>query len=174
MSLEKSAITIEALGQDDLAEALELQRETYPPYLVEEEGAFISRINLATSYCLVAKHRERLLGYLLAHGWKHRSPPPLGASLADGASSEVLFIHDLAVSASSRSLGIGERLITRAFEMAAQDGVSSAELIAVEGAAHYWHRLGFVEEAISSALSEKVATYGTLARWMTRKIPPTN
>lgn len=171
---QNSAISIEALRQQDIPAALNLQREAYPPTLLEEEDVFLSRINLAASYCFAAKHGEELLGYLLAHGWKRQSPPPLGTVLVDCARSEVLFIHDLAVSSSSRGLGVGHRLVTRAFELAAQDGLRSAELIAVEGAADYWRRLGFAEGAVSGELSEKLSTYGTLARWMARDIPPKN
>lgn len=174
MSCENSVISIEALGQQDLPAVLNLQKETYPPFLVEEEAAFISRIGLAASYCLAAKHSEALLGYLLAYGWNRQSPPSLGTVLVDSAPSEVLFIHDLAVSSSSRGLGVGQRLIARAFDLAAQDGLRSAELIAVEGATDYWRRLGFAEGAVSGELSEKLGTYGPHACWMTRNIPPEN
>lgn len=169
-----TAISIETLRPQDISAALNLQRETYPPFLMEEEDVFLSRINLAASYCFAAKHRGELLGYLLAHGWKHQSPPPLGTVLVDGARSEVLFIHDLAVSSSHRGLGVGQGLIARAFELAAQDGLRRAELIAVEGAADYWRRLDFAEGTVSGELSEKLSTYGTLARWMARDIPPMN
>lgn len=172
MSRQNSAISIEPLRQQDLPAALNVQRAAYPPFLVEGEDAFLSRINLAASYCLAAKQGEALLGYLLAHGWKRQSPPALGALLEDGVPSEVLFIHDLAVSSSSRGLRVGERLITHAIRLAAQDGLRSAELIAVEGAADYWRRLGFVEAAASGELLEKLGTYGTHARWMTREITP--
>lgn len=171
MSRENSSISIKALARHDLYAALEVQADTYPTFLIEEEGVFLNRINLRASYCLAAKHGEELLGYLIAHGWSRQSPPPLGTLLADGGPSEVLFIHDLAVSSAKRGLRVGQRLITRAFELAAQDGLRSAELIAVEGAADYWRLLGFVEEAVSGELLEKLGTYGTLARWMRREIP---
>ena len=61
------AISVEALGHQDLPAALNIQAETYPTFLIEDEGTFLSRINLPTSYCLAAKHGEELLGYLLAH-----------------------------------------------------------------------------------------------------------
>ena len=172
MLRENPAVSIKVLNRHDLPGALDVQKKTYPPSLVEEEGVFLSRINLTASYCLAAKRGEELLGYLLAHGWKRQSPPPLGTLLADGIPPEVLFIHDLAVSSPERGLRVGERLITHAFELAAQNGLRSAELIAVEGAAGYWRRLGFVEGVVSGELLEKLGTYGTLARWMTREIPP--
>ncbi|WP_461160423.1 hypothetical protein [Sphingobium sp. TomMM35A] len=45
-------------------------------------------------------------------------------------------------------------------------------MVAVEGAAEYWRQLGFGEGAASGELLEKLATYGTLAHWMTCGISP--
>ncbi|EQB00416.1 hypothetical protein L288_18220 [Sphingobium quisquiliarum P25] len=114
-----------------------------------------------------------MLGYLLAHGWRRQSPPPLGSVIADPIPSEVLFIHDLAVSPAKRGLKVGQQIIAHAFDLAAEDRLYSAELVAVEVAAEYWRQLGFAEGAASGELLEKLATYGTLARWMTRDISPT-
>ena len=169
---EPRTLSVAPLTRGDLPAALGLQRETYPPFLVEDEAVFLNRLDLTASYCLAAKQAGQLGGYLLAHGWRRRSPPALGTLVDDGAPSEVLFIHDLAVAPGCRGQGVGERLIARAFAMAAHDGLRSAELIAVEGAAGYWRRLGFTAGALSDALSAKVRPYGTLACWMTRDIPP--
>lgn len=167
-----TAISIDPLRRHDLPAALNIQKAAYPPFLVEDEGPFLSRITLANSYCFAARRGEELVGYLLAHGWKRQSPPAVGTTLTDDVPSEVLFIHDLAVSSSGRGLAVGQHLIERAFALAARDGLRCAELIAVEGAADYWRRLGFGEAAIPAELSKKVAAYGALARWMTRDITP--
>ncbi|MBB5987946.1 GNAT family N-acetyltransferase [Sphingobium lignivorans] len=175
MSRETPAFSIETLRPRDLPSALAIQSESYPAFLIEEAAPFLSRLTLADSYCLAAlregPREQAILGYLLAHGWRGESPPPVGAVLADGGPREVLFIHDLAVSSSGRGLGVGRSLVMRVFELAARDGIRSAELIAVEGAADYWRALGFVEDAVSPGLAAKVATYGDRARWMTRAIP---
>jgi GNAT superfamily N-acetyltransferase len=171
MASESPSLSITPLGPQDLPAALALQAQAYPPFLVEDEAAFLSRIALPASYCLGARQGNRLLGYLLAHGWSHGSPPPLGSVLADDGPGEVLFIHDLAVSPEQRGLKVGQRLVARAAELAVRDGLRRAELIAVEGAAEYWRTLGFAEETVSGELGEKLATYGSRARWMTREIP---
>ena len=111
-----------------------------------------------------------LVAYPLAHGWPVRSPPPLGKLLPPDSPSEILFIHDLAVGSAGRGLGIGRMLVTQAFAMAARDGLREAELIAVEGAASYWIRLGFAEAPATPELLSKVAAYGADVRWMTRRI----
>jgi GNAT superfamily N-acetyltransferase len=172
MTQRRSALVVRRLEREDLTAALTLQAENYPPFLVEAEPAFASRLDVTACYCLAATLDGVLAGYLLAHGWPGRSPPALGAILPRNAPSEVLFVHDLAVSTARRGLGIGRRLVARAFELAAGDGLGTAELIAVEGAAAYWRTLGFSEAPVFPALSAKLAAYGAAARWMTRGIGP--
>lgn len=170
MSCDKPAVSIAALSLRDLPAAIKIQSDAYPAALIENESAFLSRMERTASYCLAAKRGEELLGYLLAHGWKRQSPPSIGAILDDEVPNEILFIHDLAVASSGRGLGIGQKLIRRAFELAPQDGLRTAELIAVEGAADYWRQLGFVAETASDELQAKLATYGNFSCWMTRAI----
>lgn len=170
MSHDPSNVIVRAMGREDLAEAMAIQLESYPAFLCEHEDAFASRLDVPHPYCLAATLDGKLVGYLLAHGWQSQSPPAIGAVLSRDVPGEVLFIHDLALSRSGRTLGIGRKLIMSAFKAAASDGLKLAELIAVEGAARYWQTLGFAEVAISSALAAKVASYGADARWMTREI----
>jgi predicted N-acetyltransferase YhbS len=165
------AISVRSLNRGDLPAALAIQSATYPPFLIEHQAAFASRLDLPDSYCLAATRNGTLVAYLLAHGWPAEAPPPVNTILQAKGPSEVLFIHDLAVSCAARGSGIGHRLIERALELAAGDGLRVAELIAVEGAASYWRRLGFAESGVSAPLVMKVATYGADARWMTRGIP---
>lgn len=78
----------------------------------------------------------------------------------------MLFLHDLSLAPAARGLRVGERLVAAALAAARHDGLSEAELIAVEGAAGYWRRLGFVEAAMTRELTAKVIGYGEAARWM--------
>ncbi|OYX63570.1 MAG: GNAT family N-acetyltransferase [Sphingomonadales bacterium 32-64-17] len=170
MSCDQRTVAVDALCLRDLPAALAIQAEAYPEFLREGESAFRSRVTLKNSYCLAANHDRQLLGYLLAHGWRRQSPPPIGAILDDSVPSEVLFLHDLSVASSGRGLDIGRKLVEHAFALAANDGLRRAELIAVEGAADYWSKLGFVAEPASRELQEKVSAYGNSACWMARAI----
>jgi len=162
------SLVVRPLERADLPAALAIQSEAYPAFLIEEEAAFASRLDLPNSYCLTATRDGALVAYLLAHGWRAQSPPPVGAVLTAPELSEVLFIHDLAVSPAARGSGAGRLLVEHAFQLAAADGVDVAELIAVEGAAPYWRTLGFAEAPTPPELAAKVAAYGADARWMTR------
>lgn len=172
MSRDPHALTIGRLTAQDLPAALALQSEAYPAFLVEGKEAFASRLDVVTSYCLAAKAGDTLLGYLLAHGWPRQSPPSVGAVLPQLVPNEVLFIHDLAVSSLGHGLDIGRSLVTRAFELATQDGLRTAELIAVQGAATYWRKLGFIDGPASRELRAKILDYGADARWMVRDLQP--
>ena len=96
----------------------------------------------------------------------------IGDRLDPAAPSQVLYIHDLAVSPEGRGVGAGRALVDLAFDLASHDGLTTAELIAVEGAAPYWRALGFTEPSIPPALAAKVAAYGPAARWMSRPLAP--
>lgn len=166
-----SDLVIRPLARQDLPAALVIQSASYPAFLVEPPDAFASRLAAPIPVCLAALRGGELAGYLLAHGWPRHSPPPVATVLAPQAASEVLFIHDLAVGAGGRGLGLGRQLIDHAFVLAARHGLARAELIAIEGAAEYWRTLGFAEEPVSAQVAAKVARYGAHARWMARDIP---
>jgi GNAT superfamily N-acetyltransferase len=171
MAGDGTGIAIRKLTQGDLTAALSIQNACYPAFLQEDRAAFASRLTVSDSYCLAAVRGETLVAYLLAHGWASQSPPPVGTILdRSGKAGEVLFIHDIAVSTAGRGAGLGQKLIDHAFDLAGRDGLTQAELIAVEGAAGYWRALGFTEDTCPLALAAKVAGYGDEARWMTRSM----
>lgn len=164
------AILIRPLRPADLADALAIQEASYPAFLREDAPAFLSRLEIDASYCFAATRDGTLIAYILAHGWPSQSPPSVGTILPRRAAREVLFIHDLAVARAGRGTGVGRRLVAEALRQAASNGLATAELIAVEGAADYWRTLGFGEAPCSPDLAAKLASYGPAARWMTRPI----
>lgn len=169
-----SAPILSPLQPRHLAQALTLQSQVYPAFLVEPEAAFASRLHVAAPFNLAAERDGTLLAYLLAHGWTRESPPPVGAVLDAARTGDTLYLHDLAVADAARGTGIGRALVERAFALAAAKGLERAELIAVEGAADYWARLGFRAETPAPALAAKVAHYGPAARWMWRPLRQSN
>jgi ribosomal protein S18 acetylase RimI-like enzyme len=170
MTPKPSVVVVRRLKREDLPAVLAVQSESYPAFLVESEESFASRLDAAAPYCLAATLNGALVGYLIAHGWRSQSPPVLGALLARDPPNEILFVHDLAVGSAGRGLGIGRKLVAQAFQVAAGNGLHTAELVAVEGAASYWRALGFAEATTSPALASRLAEYGADARLMTRTI----
>lgn len=170
MASGSADINIRRLEPGDLPAALAIQAACYPAFLREDAAAFASRLTVPASYCLAAERGGRLVGYLLAHGWASGSPPSIGTILDTDAIDDILYIHDLAIAPDATGLALGQRLLDRAFAAAHRNGYRSAELIAVEGAAGYWRRQGFIEVAPDPSLAAKVAAYGADARWMMRPI----
>ncbi|WP_010546221.1 GNAT family N-acetyltransferase [Sphingomonas elodea] len=165
-----AALALSPLEPRHLPQALALQAQVYPAFLVEPRQAFASRLHVAAPYCLAAERDQLLVAYLLAHGWPSEAPPDVGSVLDPDMRGDALFLHDLAVSPAARGTGAGRALVEHALARAAADGLRRAELIAVEGAADFWSRMGFTADPPAPALAAKVAAYGPRARWMTRML----
>lgn len=168
MPADTSPIAIRGFARSDLAHALAIQSQVYPAFLVESAASFSSRLDATMPYCLVASLNGQLVGYMLAHGWQRHAPPPLGTPLDEISSADILFIHDLAVGTAGRGLGIGRRLVESAYDLAVHDGLRSAELVAVEGAADFWQAMGFTALDATPEIAAKLAGYGRGAMWMGR------
>lgn len=111
MPIESSAVIVRRLRHTDLDAALVMQSQSYPAFLLEGEAAFLSRLNLPTSYCLAATRGGVLIGYLLACGWPSQALSPIGTVLTTDAVSKILFVHDLASLPSGQGSGIGRTLV---------------------------------------------------------------
>ncbi len=110
-----------------------------------------------TPVSLAASVKGQLVGYMLAHGWQRNAPPPLGTPLEEVGFAEILFIHDLAVETTGQGLGIRRRLVDHASDPAVQDGLKSAERVAVEGAAGFWKTMGFAALDATPEITAKLA-----------------
>lgn len=162
-----SARTIRPLTLADLPAALALQAEGYPRALWDGEEAFGSRIIVAPDWCWAAESDGRLDGYLLSHPWPSFSPPTPDTTL-ERTVGDVWYIHDLSTAAHARNRGVGRALLAGC--EAAHPHIRRSELVAVEGAAPYWTRLGWTP-AMSDAFTAKVASYGPAAVYMARDWP---
>lgn len=111
-------------------------------------------------YCLAASVNGQLVGYPLTHGLQPNAPLSLGALLKEVGSVEILFIHDLTVATVGQGLGIGNRLVDYAFDLAVHDGLTSTELVAVKGATAFWTTMGFVMLNATPEIAAKLAGYG--------------
>lgn len=103
MPSTQSAISVRSLEPLDLPAALAIQSQAYPEFLRENRAAFASRLEFPTSYCFAATRHGSVVAYLLAHGWRAESPPPVGVALSSDTTVEVLSVHDLAVSSLERA-----------------------------------------------------------------------
>jgi predicted N-acetyltransferase YhbS len=79
--------------------------------------------------------------------------------------TEVYYLHDMAVDPAARRLGIAPRLLRHAVVHARAAGHHSLALTAVQGAAAYWRRFGFVgvpEEELDAAARARLSSYSVV------------
>jgi len=164
---DSAQLHIAPMEPGDIPEAVAIQAQAYPASLQEEAAVFAARLALSPSFCFTARRAGAMAGYLIAHGWERANPPAIGTLAGSVGASEVLYIHDLAIAPDARGLRMGVQLVARAFDAARASGLCEAELVAVEDAHGFWHRLGF-REGHSAAIAAKLASYGAEARWMRR------
>jgi GNAT superfamily N-acetyltransferase len=84
---------------------------------------------------------------------------------------EWLYVHDLAVLAEARSLGLGKRFMAEAERVAREKGLRGLALVAVQGAEGYWAKAGFVmKTGTSPELAFKLASFGGGAVYMEKAL----
>lgn len=157
---------IRSITSYDLAAALDIQARGYPPEIRDGEAAFASRMAAAPGWCWAVETDGRLDAYLLSHPWTSMRPPEPDTVL-DAAMGDVWYIHDLSVAPWARGQGLGHQLLAACLD--AQRQITRSELIAVDGAAPFWSRLGWSPLGRpEDALASKLARYGPSAIYMTR------
>ncbi|QYY31325.1 MULTISPECIES: GNAT family N-acetyltransferase [Cupriavidus] len=163
----------------DLPGVLRVQAECYRSDLLEGTEAFASRLALSPATCWVATSwddRAALAAYLFTHSWPQGSLPPLNGVLLQSAhdvtdtATLTWFVHDMAVAPAGRGGGLAMRLYEAALQSALDGGLRHSRLIAVQSAAPWWRRVGYVPVVAQagSAYVEKLADYGPGAMMMER------
>lgn len=137
----------------------------------EGRPCFDNRLGLYPRGCFVLADASTIKGYLIAYPWRRDSAPPLNTlidAIPDGA--EVIYLHDLALHPDVRGGGHTSRIVERLVEQAQGDGWPAVALVAVNDAAGFWRRQGFVEQDGAPELTAKLASYGADARYMVRPL----
>lgn len=104
-------------------------------------------------------HESGIVGYLISHPWQDRDPPKLNAMLgAIPAAAATYYIHDVAILPEHRLAGSARTIVAACIARARAAGLATVSLVAVNGSAPYWSRLGFVPVA-DSALAARLESY---------------
>jgi GNAT superfamily N-acetyltransferase len=162
---------VRPLTEADLPAAAAIQNAVYLPLYREDAEVLGSRIIAAPTLCWGAFEGDDLAAYILSHPWPAAAPPPIGVRLSPAPASDNWFVHDLAVSPGARGQGLGLALARRAARAAVEASLTRGDLIAVQGAASFWRRLGYAPPLeLPAELAEKVAAYGPDAAYMTIRL----
>lgn len=159
-------INIRAIRALDWPAIMKIQHECYHQFDPEPLEVMQSKSELAPTCCWIAERQGKVLGYLLCHPWRARRPPPLSVPTQRLAGDEEFYLHDLAVSAEARGIGVGQRLLATALKFASGEGFEHAGLVAVQDAPAFWRKQGFMPAATDKSLAE----YGEGAVYMRRPL----
>lgn len=155
----------------DLPGVLAVQHRCYTPEFHEAASAFASKLSQAPEACWVAtapQDGNDILAYLVCLPVDAHSLPALHApQWQRPALADALYLHDLAVSPVARGQALAPRLVAQALQCAQAMHLQQMVLVAVQGSAGFWQRLGFAEQPLPpGTLADKLATFGTGARFM--------
>ncbi|SEG08922.1 GNAT family N-acetyltransferase [Marinobacterium lutimaris] len=137
---------IEAIESAHWEGVLEIQSEAYQQVGLEDLAVLKSKSEASPETCFVCLSDEgQVQGYLLAHLWSGHQPPKLFTRLPVIEAGDHLYLHDIAVSSRARGQGVGGELFEALERVSRERGITKLRLVAVQGAASYWARLGFNE-----------------------------
>lgn len=139
------------------------------PSLPERPDILAEKNRLFPQGCRKLLVNARFSGYALAHPWLLASPPGLDRYLESlPATTDCLFIHDVAVLPQARGQGAAAAYLQMMEVVASAHGLSALALIAVHGTARLWHRFGFA--AADGLASGAPAAYGSEAVYLIRRL----
>jgi GNAT superfamily N-acetyltransferase len=137
----------------------------------EGRDLFENRLALNPSGCFVlADGSGEPKGYMVAYPWRADSAPALNSlieTIPDDAT--VMYLHDLALHPDARGGGHPGAVVEQLADSARQAGWPAVALVAVNDAAPFWARHGFVVRE-TPEMAAKLASFGSDARYMVRKL----
>lgn len=161
------ALALRTLSVTDVAAVLRIQAQCYGAAFVEGADVFSRRLQAAHHCSWAAEQRGRVVAYLAAYWSRPGKITPLQGDFEFSDPANVLYLHDMAVDPACAGQGIAAQLLEQAVAQARARGVQRAALVAVQGAASYWQRRGFVPgEPANAAQYTHLRSYGDDALYM--------
>lgn len=127
-----------------LQSIIQIQIESYPTESQEQISSLQFHWNSFPDFSLVCLHNHKPSGYLVAHPWPLRVPPPINKeryTLPENSTS--LFIHDLALLPQVRGSGLAKKMVEKILSKGVEKGFLSFSLLSVQGTKKFWEKFGF-------------------------------
>tara|TARA_R110000824_G_scaffold390760_7_gene587712 strand:- start:15513 stop:15992 length:480 start_codon:yes stop_codon:yes gene_type:complete len=141
--------------------------EIVHPDFPEDIAVMKNRFALFPAGCFIAEQAETVFGYAISHPSRIGRPAPLNHVLKDlDDFPDCLFLHDVALTASSRGLGLGKSIVPHLVATARDYGFQSVGLVSVNNSRDFWLAQGFRIFEGDDLLAKKLATYEDAARYM--------
>lgn len=162
VKLATDNLMIRAITPSDWSAILDVQQQCYADVINESQAVLQRKQQLASDCCFIMHSTAPMQGYCFAHPWQLGQPPKLNQLITLPASANTLYVHDVAVAKHAQGLGLAAEALYHLRDLALKQQLGSLSLVAVNGAASYWQRFGFVRQPLAEALSN----YGDSAEYM--------
>lgn len=158
-----------AATKADLSEIFRISKIIHAD-IPERMETYEEKLALSPTSCFVVDDGKSIRGYAITLPWAARQVPKLDTILgALPPDAPALYIHDVALLPSARSLGLVKELMELLDAAGIRLGLREMSLAAVYGSETTWFQYGFRRTEMSDALKAQAATYGS-AVFMTRPI----
>jgi len=131
------------IRESDWPEILKIQKECYTQEFMEDLDSLQSRWIFSGDSCFVAEKDNAVIGYALSHPWHENDSPVLNLPLQLLPESDLLYIHDIAISRVSRRMGAANLLIKELIFHSEKNNFTLLALTAVQGNHTFWEKYGF-------------------------------
>lgn len=149
---------------DELESVLNIQQQCYSDAFLESRESFADKLRVS-GHCLGLTDNGELIAYAIALPWTHLKELKLNSvGASESASTNCLYIHDIAVLPRYQGKGLAELLMRELAKKACLAGFSWIDLVAVQNSSSRWARMGFINSVLS------VASYGMNSIAMTLPI----
>lgn len=146
-----------AMTASDLADVTALATRIHPNF-PERAEVLSEKFRLFPAGCFTLADANSIRGYCFSHPWAG-APPSLDTLLgAMPSMPESYFIHDLTLDNTMRRRNLAAQLVPRLASVARDARLSRMTLVAVNGSAPFWSRMGFrrtADEAMQQAARTK-------------------
>ncbi len=167
------SINIRLMTAGDLNAVVQIQDSCYSEALYEAPALLSQRLTAQPNSCWVAQHvNGTVLAYLLSYPAKNGNVAPLGSAFKHYNNADVLYLHDMAVSAAARGQGLAQQLLCQAWRYANAEGLTRLALVAVQGSVPFWQRHGFSVVTLTDEVSQRaLQSYtGQEAKYMQKAV----
>ena len=151
---------------------MQIQSACYGRELLEPEPVMLQRLQCSPQTCWVAGGQGGVKGvaaYLFAYPSHVGRVTPLSGEFELLPEADTLYLHDLAVHPRLRGCGAAQKLVMQAFAFAVDQCLNYLALVAVQQAASFWERHGFIMQPAQKA-APQLASYGVRACYMVREL----
>ena len=158
-----------AATEADVPEIFRISKIIHPD-IPERIETYREKFQLSPGSCFVVCDGKSIRGYAITLPWTAKEIPELNTLLgAIPKNASALYIHDVALLPSARSIGLVGELMALMDAAGRKLGLTEISLAAVYGSETMWFQYGFQRMEMSEKLKAQAATYGS-AVFMTRPI----